>query len=81
MLNICGMYFTEAHRGNGAADGLLEFVLQTLRKEGVPYLGVDYETINPNALRFWGKYFDSYTYSFVRRLDERLIAMPQQSGI
>lgn len=77
MLNICGMYFTEAHRGSGAADGLLEFVLQTLRKEGVPYLGVDYETINPNALRFWGKYFDSYTYSFVRRLDERLIAMPQ----
>lgn len=77
MLNICGMYFAEPHRGNGAAAGLLEFVLQTLRKEGVPYLGVDYETINPNALRFWGKYFDSYTYSFVRRLDERLIGAPQ----
>ena len=26
--------------------------------------------MNPNALRFWGKHFEAYTYSYVRRLDE-----------
>ncbi|WP_346928919.1 hypothetical protein [Clostridium sp.] len=31
------------------------------------------KTINPTALRFWEKYFDSYTYSFVRRVDERIL--------
>jgi len=36
-------------------------------------IGVDCETLNPNALRFWGKHFDNYTYSFARRIDERII--------
>ncbi len=27
--------------------------------------------INPSILKTWRKYFDSYTYSFVRRIDER----------
>ena len=40
--------------------------------EGKEYLGVDYETLNPTALRFWDKYFQNYTYSYVRRIDERL---------
>ena len=32
----------------------------------------DCETLNPTALNFWGKYFDPYTYSFARRIDERI---------
>lgn len=34
--------------------------------------GVDCETLNPTALRFWRKYFRPYTYSYIRRLDERV---------
>lgn len=72
MKNICGAYFDEKHRGNGMAQGLLWFIAEKLKREGVTHLGVDYETINPTALNFWGKYFEPYTYSFARRIDERI---------
>ena len=37
-------------------------------------LGVDCESMNPTALGFWSKYFDAYTHSVVRRIDENAIA-------
>ncbi len=72
-LHICGAYLKENYRGKNIYQSLLSFVLETLKKDGIKRLGVDCETINPTALRFWGKYFDNYTYSFVRRLDERIL--------
>jgi len=72
MKNICGAYFDEKYRGSGAPQALLSYVLNTMREEGITYLGVDCETLNPTALRFWGKYFMPYTYSFARRIDERV---------
>lgn len=71
MKNICGAYFMEEYRGIGIARGLLAFVRDTLKAEGVTHLGVDCETMNPTALRFWTKSFVPYTYSFARRIDER----------
>lgn len=73
MKNICGAYFDEKHRGNGTAQGLLAYVQKILISEGVTHLGVDCETLNPTALNFWGKYFSPYTYSFARRIDERIL--------
>lgn len=73
MYNICGTFVKEGYRGKKVADGLLEYVCQTVEKEGKTYLGVDCETLNPTALRFWGKHFTNYTYSYARRLDERSI--------
>lgn len=72
MKNICGAYFVEEYRGTGIAQGLLSFVRDTLKTEGVTHLGVDCETMNPTALRFWTKSFVPYTYSFARRIDERV---------
>ncbi|MBQ7981357.1 MAG: GNAT family N-acetyltransferase [Oscillospiraceae bacterium] len=72
MKNICGAYFDENYRSNGIAQGLLAFIADTLKAEGVTHLGVDCETLNPTALNFWGKYFEPYTYSFARRIDERI---------
>lgn len=72
-LHINGAYCLPEYRKTGLAAALLSHVTEKLRQERVSYLGVDCETINPNALHFWGKYFDSYTYSFVRRLDERAL--------
>jgi GNAT superfamily N-acetyltransferase len=69
MRNICGAYLAEAYRGRGIYDGLLDFVLATLRIEGIRRIGVDFETMNPAALNFWPKYFDRYTSSFARRID------------
>ncbi len=71
--HICGAFFDEDYRGRGIAAGLLGYVIKVLHKEEVKYLGVDCETLNPTALRFWQKYFDNYTYSFVRRIDERIL--------
>lgn len=72
-LHLCGAYLKEGYRGKNIYQSLLSFVLEALKKDGIKRLGVDCETINPTALSFWGKYFDSYTYSFTRRIDERII--------
>lgn len=72
MANICGAYFDKAYRGNGLAHELLAYICRTLKSEGMTHLGVDCETLNPTALNFWGKYFTNYTYSFARRIDERI---------
>lgn len=71
--NICGAYVDEAYRGSGIAEGLLEHMCKVAERENMKYLGVDCETLNPNARYFWGKYFNSYTYSYHRRIDERVI--------
>lgn len=69
MMNICGAYCLEEYRGRGLSKALLDHVLHTLRREGVAFLGVDYETLNPTAVGFWEKYFTPYTVSLVRRID------------
>lgn len=72
MKNICGAFFAERYRGNGVAQVLLAYVCDTLKAENITHLGVDYETLNPTALNFWGKSFVPYTYSYARRIDERI---------
>ncbi|WP_346917247.1 GNAT family N-acetyltransferase [Clostridium sp.] len=72
-LHICVAYLKENYREKNIIQSLLSVVIETLKKDGIKRLGVDFETINPTALRFWEKYFDSYTYSFVRRIDERIL--------
>jgi ribosomal protein S18 acetylase RimI-like enzyme len=69
-LNICGAYCLPEHRGSGAAQAVLAYVLETIHAEGIARLGVDCETFNPTALGFWRKYFAEYTHSVVRRIDE-----------
>lgn len=70
--NICGAFIDKGYRGTQLAANLLEFVCDICEKEGMEYIGVDCETLNPTALRFWNKYFAPYTYSYARRLDERV---------
>ncbi len=70
MLNICGAYCLSEYRGRNIAGGLLSFVAETLKNEGVSLLGVDYESFNPAARGFWPKCFTPYTNGVVRRIDE-----------
>ncbi len=70
MLNICGAFLDERYRGRGIYGQLRGVVIDALREEGVRHLGVDFETMNPSALHFWTRYFDPYTYSLARRLDD-----------
>lgn len=73
MMNINGAYFDEAYRGNGIAQNLLSYICNTLEAENITHIGVDCETLNPTALHFWTKHFVPYTYSFARRIDERVM--------
>ncbi|WIV12939.1 GNAT family N-acetyltransferase [Proteiniborus sp. MB09-C3] len=71
--NICGAYVDKEYRNKGIAQQLLEHLCEISEREGKEYLGVDCETLNPTALRFWGKYFENYTYGYARRIDERVL--------
>ena len=62
ILNICGAYCRPECRGTGVMAGVLRHVLETLHAEGVSLLGVDCESINPTALGFWPKHFETYTH-------------------
>jgi GNAT superfamily N-acetyltransferase len=76
MLNITGAFLLPEHRGRGVYDALLAYAIDTLRSEGVRRLGVDFETMNPAARHFWGRYFVTYTHSFVRRIDDGILEDP-----
>lgn len=73
-MNICGAYCLPEFRGTGAAQAVLEKMISTFREEGFSRLGVDCESFNPTAFVFWRKYFDAYTYSVVRRIDENAVS-------
>lgn len=71
--HLCGAYLLPEYRGMNVLQSLLKIATETLEAEGIQKLGVDCETLNPSAFNFWRKYFDIYTYSLVRRLDERIL--------
>lgn len=71
--HITGAYCLPEHRGKGVYQNLLNFVISSLRKEGIPRLGVDFESFNPTGRGFWLKYFTAYTHGVVRRIDERIM--------
>ena len=70
MQNICGAFCLPEYRGKQIFQNLINYVIKTLSKEGFEYLGVDYESFNPTAFHFWTKYFEPYTCSVTRRIDE-----------
>ena len=73
VMNISGAYLKEEYRGKGMFPALIQSVLNVLKKEGVENVGVDYESFNLTANSFWTKYFEPYTWSMVRRIDERVL--------
>jgi GNAT superfamily N-acetyltransferase len=72
MINICGAYMLPEYRGSGIFTKLLAYLTDRIKNEGYIRCGVDFESFNPTAGGFWLKYFTAYTYSVVRRIDERI---------
>lgn len=71
--NICGAFCLPEYRGRRIYQNLINFTMKMLKEEGYQYLGVDYESFNPTAQYFWPKYFEPYTYSVTRRIDEGVL--------
>lgn len=73
VMNIKAAYVAENERSTGIGAILLNTVQEWLLQNGYPLCGVDFESINPLGSSFWIKYFSPYTYSLVRRIDERVL--------
>lgn len=72
-LHVKGAYCLPEHRGKGLNQKLLSLLVRKLRDQGYSSLGVDFESMNPSGQKFWLKYFDAYTHSVVRRIDEKAL--------
>ncbi len=73
VMNITGAYVIDSERKSGIGALLLGTIQQWLLQNGYPLCGVDFESINTTGSLFWTKYFTPYTYSMVRRIDERIL--------
>ena len=73
--NISGAFCLPEYRGTGLYAGLLDHVLRAMGAEGCTRLGTDFESFNPAGHGFWRKYFQIYTHSVVRRIDEDILSV------
>ena len=71
--HIGSTYCDPDFRGKGIMSALIQYASARACEQGFTHIGVDCETLNPPAFRFWKKHFHPFTYSAVRRLDERLL--------
>ena len=72
-IHVTGAYCLPVHRGAYVMENLLNCAIRDLKAADYTRLGVDFESINPAAHRFWEKHYDIYTCSVVRRIDERAV--------
>lgn len=67
--NVGEAYVSPEYRGKGISQALLIHAKQELVKSNYKYAWVEHGTANPNARYFWNKYFDTYKYEMIRRID------------
>lgn len=73
VMNITGAYVDSNARETGIGTMLLSAIQDWLLSNGYTLCGVDFESFNIRGSSFWNKYFIPYTYSMVRRIDERIL--------
>ncbi len=74
-MNVGDLFILEHYRGQNVAQELLQYTNNILMNEGYKRLWVEHGTTNPNAIRFWDKYFSRFTYTLTREIDERIIEL------
>ncbi|TWH78361.1 GNAT family N-acetyltransferase [Sedimentibacter saalensis] len=72
-INVGDLYLKSAYRGKNIAQELLQYVSNVLKKKNYKRLWVEHGTTNPNAQRFWDRYFSRFTYTLTRNIDERIV--------
>ncbi len=63
------VYVIPEYRGSMVAQSMLNYLSNSLAREGVQRLWVEHGTANPNARGFWNKYFIPYTYTMIRDIE------------
>lgn len=74
MMNITGAYVKNNYRKLKIGVTLLNEVQEWLFTNNYSLCGVDYESFNISGSNFWNNFFTPYTYSLVRRIDERVLS-------
>lgn len=69
--SISGAFVDSGRRRAGVGAALLSRVIARAREEGYVRLCVDFEAHNIRGSAFWLKHFAPFSYSVLRRLDER----------
>lgn len=67
--NVGEAFVLPEYRGNGIAEALLYYVEQDLLRGNYHYAWVEHGTANPNARYFWNKYFTTYKYEMIRKIN------------
>lgn len=67
--NIGEVFVIPEYRGSGLAEELLFFAEHKVCHKGNSWLWVEHGTANPNARGFWNRYFDTYSYEMIRKID------------
>ena len=75
-VNISGAFMKPEYRGSGIYEQLLAFMVQQMKKEGYKRISVDFETYNPNAMKFWAKNFIPYTTTLTRKIEPKILEPP-----
>ncbi|MHB0885161.1 MAG: GNAT family N-acetyltransferase [Bacillota bacterium] len=71
--SISGAYVRPDSRRAGVGTALLTRVVGRAREEGYVRCCVDFEAHNIRGSAFWLKHFTPFSYSLIRRLDERIM--------
>lgn len=75
IMHVSGAYVPDDQRRGKIGVTILDAIQRWLMENGYPLCGVDFESFNPTGGRFWTKHFIPYTFSLVRRIDERIIPL------
>lgn len=78
-MNVGDLFIEASYRGQNIAQSLLQYASNVLQTEGYERLWVEHGTTNPNALRFWDRYFERFTLTLTRSIDERVIRLHRNS--
>lgn len=65
-ISITGAFMRPAWRARGAATAMLAGAIADYTRRGFERMAVDYETINPEAMAFWPRYFKVVATSYLR---------------
>lgn len=70
-VNVGEIYVLPQYRGSALSKDLLHYAMNYEKQKGAEYLWVGHGTANPNARGFWNKYFKTYQYELVRKIEKR----------
>lgn len=73
VMNITGAYVKQEYRKSKIAVSLLDSIQKWMLENNYNLCGGDYESFNILGSDFWNQFFTPYTYSLVRRIDERVL--------